>query len=243
MESDLTEGPVCLFDSGIGGLNLLAECVKRLPHRDFVYYADNDHVPYGNLSEREIQELADAAFAQIARLNPCAAVIACNTVTALCAERLRASHPFPILGIQPAVKPAVKAGGSCLILATEATVKSDSFRRLVATYGNGDTVAYPCKRLAEYIEENIFSLPDRLPEGLLPDFSPSAVVLGCTHYTFVKKAIENQYVCPIFDGMVGTADHLVEILGKFDPEPNRSPKITFIHGDFNKNRAIFESLN
>lgn len=243
MESELTKGPVCFFDSGIGGINLLAECVRRLPSRDFVYYADNDHVPYGNLSEQEIQSLADAAFAQIARLNPCAAVIACNTVTALCAERLRASYPFPILGIQPAVKPAVKAGGRCLILATEATVKSPSFRRLVAAYGNGETVAYPCRHLAEFIEENVFSLPDRLPEGLLPDFSPDTVVLGCTHYAFVKKAIKNKYGCPVFDGVVGTADHLVKILGNFDPEINQRPKIRFINGDFNKNRAIFERLN
>lgn len=233
---------VCVFDSGIGGINLLFGCVKKIPYLDFIYVADNGNVPYGNLPEGRIRALADAAFEKIAELNPCAAVIACNTVTALCAEQLRKKYGFPILGIQPAIKPAVRRGGRCLVLATAATLKSPSFRELLKRYGGENTVVYACAELAGYIEEHIFSLPDRLPEGLLPDLSADAVVLGCTHYAFASDTIKKRYGCPVFDGVVGTVDHLIDVIGKeyeIEPEPQ---KISFLGGDIDKNRAVFDLL-
>lgn len=234
---------VCVFDSGIGGLNLLYECAKKLPFVNLYYYADNYNVPYGNLPDEKLFPLVEAAFSKIACKNPAAAVVACNTVTARCIDFLRRKYPFPIVGIQPAVKPAVKVGGRCLVLATEATVKSVAFNKLLSQFPESDIFPYACRDLAEFVERNIFSLPEILPPHLLPDVCADSVVLGCTHYAFVRKQVENKYLCPVFDGMLGTADHLREILGICDHFSEKERIIAFLGGDFNKNREIFDKLN
>ncbi|MGN0814995.1 MAG: glutamate racemase [Candidatus Coproplasma sp.] len=234
--------PVCVFDSGIGGLTLFAECVKKYPGTDFAYFADNYNVPYGNLPPERIVELTESAFEKIASLNPEAAIIACNTATALCADRLRKRYDFPVLGIQPAIKPAAEAGGRILVLATCATVESDSFKALVARYGKGSVSVHACSQLAEYIEKNVVGYPCIDVGGFLPDVEADSVVLGCTHYTFVKNAIKNKYRCAIYDGIVGTADHLKPFLGISDPDSKNKQNIAFINGDFNKNRRVYEIL-
>ena len=88
---------------------MLGECIKRIPNKQFVYFADNFNVPYGNYSEEKILILANKIFSEIQQYNPIAAVIACNTVTAVCIEYLRNKYSFPIIGIQPAIKPAARA--------------------------------------------------------------------------------------------------------------------------------------
>jgi glutamate racemase len=103
-------------------------------------------------------------------------------------------------------------------------------------------VVYPCTGLAEYIEENIFNLPEKLPQGYLPDVSVSSVVLGCTHYIFIEEIIKKYYSCEVFDGIVGTADHLANILGIGDHSFKNYQKITFKNGNCTKNRDIFRHL-
>lgn len=232
---------VCLFDSGIGGLNLLAECVRRIPSADYAYFADNGNVPYGNLPPEKIGALVSAAFEGIAAINPDAAVVACNTVTAGCIAALRARYSFPVLGVQPALRQAFALGGSYLVLATDATRRSPSFSRLVKLYG-GRAVIAPCACLAGDIEKFIFSerlpmLADGLPRGRF-----SSVVLGCTHYVFIEKWVASRYGCPVFDGMAGTADHLAKILGISDHFSGKGGNISFFGGDITKNRTIFEYL-
>ena len=121
-------GPVCVFDSGIGGLNLLAECAALCPDRDFIYFADNDNVPYGNMTRARMRELVFGIFDEIAGCNPSAAVVACNTVTAAFIRDLRAAYPFPIVGIQPAVKQAAAAlkGFDAEIIEMHHTQKKDA---------------------------------------------------------------------------------------------------------------------
>ena len=148
--------PVCFFDSGIGGLNLLGECIKRIPNKQFVYFADNFNVPYGNYSEEKILILANKIFSEIQQYNPIAAVIACNTVTAVCIEYLRNKYSFPIIGIQPAIKPAAKNCRRCVVLATPATAHSTGICRLVERFGRGVTDVVACDKLAAYIENNVF---------------------------------------------------------------------------------------
>lgn len=245
-------GPVFVFDSGIGGLNLLYECVLRVPDAHYYFISDNKNVPYGNKSAEEIYRLTRKALDGIEKYNPAALVVACNTVTAQCIDKLRSDYAFPVIGIQPAVKPAAMHGGNCLVLATEATVHSDSFSSLVKRYGNGGFTVAGCRELAEYIEKNIFALPEKLPHGLLPDVKADGVVLGCTHYSYIKRQIEDYYQCPVFDGIVGTADHFAEIvgiydhfdtfLGKTDHLDISKLKVTFSCGDIAKNTAIFKKL-
>ncbi len=232
---------VCFFDSGIGGLGLLYECVHSLPRVDFIYFADNFRVPYGNLSKAEILKYTVEIFDEINKLNPAAAVVACNTVTAHCIEYLRKKYPFKIIGVQPAVKPAA-ACGKCIVLATEATAKSDSLNSLVKDYGKGVTEVFACRGLADYIEQNIFSLSESEIIKFLPDANTQGVVLGCTHYAFAGEVIGKYYNCPIFDGIKGTADNLTAKLGISDHCTARAHKIMFRGGDSAKNKAVFNML-
>ena len=233
---------VCVFDSGIGGLGVLYECVRRLPRVDFAYFADNYNMPYGRFGREELIKISNEKFTQIASYNPAAAVVACNTVTAQCIGFLRENFPFEIIGIQPAVKPASAVGGKCLVLATPSTAQSNSLHDLIGRFGSGETKVAPCSDLASYIEENVGNFNPAEVERLLPKESADSVVLGCTHYSFVKKIIKKHYNRPVFDGNAGTAEHLRAILGTFDHRHEKLPKIHFIGGDEEKNRRVFSNM-
>lgn len=245
-------GAVFVFDSGIGGLNLLCECALRVSGVRYYYVSDNANVPYGNKSADEIYRLTLQALDGIQKYNPAALVVACNTVTARCIDRLREKYGFPVIGIQPAVKQAAAVGGRCLVLATEATVESKAFSSLLSRFGDTEFVVDGCKDLARYIESNIFNLPQKLPSGLLPDEKVDSVVLGCTHYVYIERQIAEHYSCPVFDGIAGTADHFAEILGivdhfdtfsgKTDHCALKQLKINFLVGDMVKNKQIFKKL-
>lgn len=245
-------GNVIVFDSGIGGLNLLYHCQKKVPWAHYFYVSDSQNVPYGNRPPEEIAKLAFAALSGIEKLNPAALVVACNTVTAHCIDALRQRFTFPVIGIQPAVKQAAKVGGKCLVLATDATVKSTAFLNLVKAYAPADTKIFGSKALADYVEKNVLSLPDELPENLLPDLSPDTVVLGCTHYAYVKEQIIRRYNCPVFDGLEGTAanfrnrlgisDHFCPATGNYDHQTEETAKITFLGGNCEYNKQIMKYL-
>ena len=205
---------IVFFDSGVGGLTLLREFLRRYPWAECAYFGDNENAPYGNRSEAEICRLAAGAFEKIARLSPRAAVIACNTVTADCAEALRAEYSFPIVGVEPAVRPAAAAAGQgrILILATRATLASARVRELIRKHrGNCSVETYSPAALAGEIERNIFDLGCIRLSDFLPRGEYAAVVLGCTHYIFLRDRIAGYYGCPVFDGNIGTADHLARI--------------------------------
>lgn len=239
---EITKNPlVCFFDSGIGGLNLLYECIKKLPQVNFTYFSDSKRMPYGNLTHDELLKFTDEAFLKISELNPKAVVTACNTVTAECIEFLRQKYKFPIIGIQPAVKPASKVGGKCLILVTAATANSLSFKKLVEDYAK-DAEVYPCKNLAEYIEKNVFNLSRSEICDQLPKLKPDSVVLGCTHYVFAKDIISKFYGCPVFDGMEGTAERLRSVLQINGEKMAREQKILFCGGAEEKNRLVLDML-
>ncbi len=206
----LPKGGVAFFDSGIGGLTVLAACKSLLPNSTFYYYGDNGNAPYGNLSAKKIRRLVFCAFRKIAKRRPVAAVVACNTATALCVEDLRKKFPFPVVGAEPAVRLAAIAGGEVFVLSTRATYESSRFRALcrrVEIERGVSLRAYPCDGLAGAIERGIESgerdFFDHLPKG-----NPSSVVLGCTHYVYIKKEIADFYGCPVFDGNEGIARRL-----------------------------------
>lgn len=233
---------VAFFDSGIGGLTLLNECVRKLPNVDFIYFADNYNMPYGTKPAAEILRLVDKQFEAINLLNPEAAVIACNTVTAECANYLRHKYSFPIIGIQPAVKPAAVKGGKCVVLATPATAASAPVKELVEKFGNGRTEIIACPNLAAYIEQNIFSLDGSAITSILPQIKADSIVLGCTHYIFVEKHIAMYYGCRVYDGLAGTANRLCQILGNFDHFTEKLGKVSFSGGDTVKNAKVFDML-
>lgn len=221
----------------------MSACHKRHEELNLYYFADNFNMPYGNLPAERVLSLAENAFDLIKKVNPSAAVVSCNTVTALCINSLRKKYPFPVVGIQPAIKPAAARSKRCAVLATEGTAASKPISELVAKYGRGVTQVYPCKELAAYIENNIFNLDARAIEKFLPRIECDAVVLGCTHYIFLSEFISAHYGCPVYDGVDGTLDHLFKILGIGGQFCRGKGEITFMGGDVKKNFKIFNLLN
>ncbi len=204
-------GGIAFFDSGVGGLTVLDGCQKRFTDEKFYYFGDNERAPYGNLPPDLIRRYVHESFSVFEKLQVKAVVLACNTVTALCIDELRARYPFPIIGAEPAVVSAARRGGEVFVLTTRATFNSARFRglcqRVSQKYPQVLLKPYSCDGLAGGIEEHFadgfYDYSRFLPRG-----SPNAVVLGCTHYLYIKEKIKNFYGCEVFDGNEGIAQRL-----------------------------------
>lgn len=203
---------VGIFDSGVGGLNVLGACMRRLPDCRYYYYGDNRHAPYGSRSEGEILCFVRAALKKFRRLGVDAAVLACNTATAVCAERMRAEFSFPVIGMEPAVAPAARLCNNVLVLATPLTADSARLHALLARFPDCRFTVCPLPNLAGAIER-YFALGERLTiSDHLPPGHFDGVVLGCTHYPFFGREIGEFYRAPVFDGADGTANRLFSVL-------------------------------
>ena len=217
----IPKGGVAFFDSGIGGLTVLAECKKRQTEEIFYYYGDNHHAPYGNLPPKKIKRYVFRACRRFKRLKAKAVVLACNTATAVCVEELRKKFPFPIIGIEPAVFTAAAKGGKVLVLATRVTSESERVRslcgRAVKTFPDAQIQVCPCDGLAGAIEKN-FSDKNYDYTDYLPKERADVVVLGCTHYIYIVEQIRRFYRCPIVDGNEGIARQLFRVLDECEKE-------------------------
>ena len=177
--------PIGVFDSGLGGISVLRALRLRLPGEDFLYYGDSRHAPYGDKPLEAVQALCDDAVQWLLHRGVKAVVIACNTATAAAAAQLRARYPYvPIIGTEPALKPAAERhpGGHILVMATERTLHEEKYHLLSQQFETRAGVS------------NCWESRD-------------AVVLGCTHYPFLRSAIR-QIVGPdpeILDGSDGIA--------------------------------------
>ena len=211
-----------MFDSGAGGISVLRACVAELPHEHFRYFGDSAHAPYGDQGEERIRELSFDIVGKMVDEDAKAIVIACNTATSAAAQVLRDAYPqLPIVGIEPALKPAALAGGRILVLATEATVHLEKYHILAAKYGAEDMETVACSGLVELIEAG--NLDDPAIESYLQEKigylrgQVDNVVLGCTHYPFIKKQIAAVLGdVAFFDGAQGTAQQLKRRLVEFD---------------------------
>ncbi|MDO8448230.1 MAG: glutamate racemase [Rhodoferax sp.] len=193
--------PVGVFDSGIGGLSILKALRTELPHEDFVYLADSaPHAPYGERDNAHVIERSRAITAHLrARYDIKALVIACNTATAAAIHLLRDEHPdLPIIGVEPALKPAVAHSRTRRIgvMATRSTLASAKFRALVDSLaGQADFICQPCDGLADAIErEDTIKMIALCAycTGAIGQFGTKygqidTLVLGCTHYPFVSE--------------------------------------------------------
>ena len=189
--------PIGVFDSGVGGVSVLREIRRELPGEDLVYVADSGYAPYGDRAATYIEERAFAIMDFLVAHPVKAAVVACNTVTGVAVERLRARFDLPIVAIEPAVKPAVTTTktGIVGVLATTVTLESPNLIRLLATYAAGTTVvSQPCPGWVELVERGDTSSPDarRAVERFvrpLVEQGADTLVLGCTHYVFLQPLI------------------------------------------------------
>ena len=204
--------PIGIFDSGIGGLSVLKALRAELPCEDFIYIADSSHAPYGERSDTYVVNRSMAITAYLVKQNIKALVVACNTATAAAIEALRATYPkLPIIGVEPALKPAVQLSQTKHIgvMATRSTLASARFAALLAAHNDqADFTLLACDGLAEAIERSGQS-PDATEliaacariigaTGLFDTENESktgidTVVLGCTHYPFAAQYIA-QYI-------------------------------------------------
>lgn len=208
-----------VLDSGVGGVSTLRELVRLMPGERFLYYGDSKNAPYGTKAEDEIRTLTTKAAGFLLEKGIKELVIACNTATSAAAAQLRQTLDIPVIGIEPAVKPAGEAvrGGVMLVMATPATIRQEKLRLLIEKYGK-NTVLLPCPGLMEFAER--MELEGEALEGYLAKlFEPyrsmqiDAAVLGCTHYPFLKKAIAKALPgTALFDGNEGTARQARRVL-------------------------------
>ena len=212
------------FDSGIGGITVLHQALKQLPNEDYIFYADTLHVPYGEKSKDEVRGYVFQAVDFIAQQGVKALVIACNTATSIAVEELRQKYDFPILGIEPAVKPAIQnceeKQKKVLVMATELTLKEEKFCNLVRRLDHKDFVeSIPMPglvRLAEKFEFDEESVESYLKTSLahLDLMQYGTVVLGCTHFPYFEKIIRKVFPegVDVISGSIGTAKNLKRIL-------------------------------
>jgi glutamate racemase len=186
-----------VFDSGVGGLSVLKHIRALLPRHRLLYVADSGHVPYGDKTADYIRERSLSLTRFLLHQGAAAIVIACNTATAAAAAPLRARFTIPIIGMEPAVKPAVAAtrSGVVGVLATVGTLESAKFAALLDQYaGDVEIVTQACPGLVEQVEAGELDTPAtraliaRYTQPLL-ERGADTFVLGCTHYPFLKPAI------------------------------------------------------
>ncbi len=219
----LSEYPIGVFDSGVGGISVLADLVKLMPHEHFWYFGDTLHAPYGTKSPDEVRGYCMDIAQQMLKLPVKAIVIACNTASSAGAQLMRDTFDLPIIAMEPALKPAseMRHGGRILVMATPNTLRLPKFQQLYARYGAG-AVPVPCPGLMEYVE----NMDDQGARKYLQDLFSSyfdkgpvdAVVLGCTHYVFLKPLIR-ELLPPqtaVIDGNAGTARQLRRVLESRD---------------------------
>ena len=192
------ESPIAVFDSGLGGISVLRELRRQLPQERFLYFGDSANAPYGTRPTEEIRALTLKNAERLFSMGAKALVLACNTATSAAVDELRARYPEKIIiGIEPALKPAVDRhpNGKILVMATEATLRERKFAALMERDGAHCQICKcPCPALVELVERGQTSgdaveaaLRGYLADYLLPP--PDAVVLGCTHYPFLRAVV------------------------------------------------------
>lgn len=215
-----------IFDSGIGGLSTLPAVKRALPRADILYYADEKNVPYGEKSPAEILSFSMTAVDFLVSKGAQAIIVACNTATSVAIIPLREKYesgdrPIPIIGMEPAVKPALGIGGGrVLVAATPVTVRGGKLRALIERFDpDRITDTLPLPVLVRLAENELFGT-DEADEYIKKELSGfdlpkySALVLGCTHFNYFKDSFRR--ILPpdtqIVDGVEGTVRRLVSRL-------------------------------
>lgn len=212
---------VAVFDSGVGGISVLRELVALMPEENFLYYGDSANAPYGDRPTAQVRQLTMNAADMLMNRGVKALVVACNTATAAAITQLRQTYPDTIIiGIEPALKLAYDRfhAGKVGVMATQVTLREEKFAQQLERFPDMQVSLIPAPGLVERIEAGLADAPETqaLLQQLLAPYAGKldALVLGCTHYPFVKQTI-----CRILgdqttllDGSVGTARHTMRRL-------------------------------
>ena len=210
---------IAFFDSGIGGLSVLHHAMKILPQEEFIFYADEDNVPYGTKSPEEVLDCVDAAFKFLIAQRVGAIVVACNTATSVAVKIMREKYSLPIIGMEPALKLALDTfpDRKVLVTATAITITGEKIRRLIKNLhaeNLAELKALP--KLVEFAERQEFNSAavEKYLRGELATYDLekfSSLVLGCTHFNYFKDTLRK--ILPphvkILDGNTGTINELI----------------------------------
>ena len=214
------EHPIGVFDSGVGGISALRAMIRTLPQERFIYYGDTANAPYGTKETEEVIRAVRQVTDKLLERNIKALVIACNTATGAAAYTLRRELTIPVIGMEPALKPAseLRESGDILVLATPLTLHQEKFNRLMEKYGTG-AVRVPCTGLMELVEQENWTGAKKYLEEVFALYDlkrVDAVVLGCTHYVFLKDMIRKMLPerIAITEGSDGTARQLKNVLAR-----------------------------
>ncbi len=211
-----------VFDSGMGGISVLKEMKKLMPQENYIYYGDSKNVPYGKKTKEELESICFEIGDYFIEKGVKAIVIACNTATSVVVNEFRERYDIPIIGVEPALKPAIEIykDGKIVVLATEVTLREEKFNNLMDTYiDQAEIIKVPAPKLVELVEngkiegEEVEVAIKKLFKNI--DIKEIAsVVLGCTHYVFLKDAIKKVLGenIMLIDGGLGTALHVKNIL-------------------------------
>lgn len=220
----MNNAPIGIYDSGLGGLTVWREVRRLLPEESLLYLGDGKNCPYGSRSREEVQALADAAVGRLVEEGCKLVVVACNTATAAAIDYLRAKYAsLPIVGMEPAVKPACQntRSGVVGVLATERSLEGDLFRRTAARYGHDvEVISVPGTGFVELVENDLEHTPeaDRTVAAAMSGIvahNADQIVLGCTHYPFLIDAIRRAvagHEVTIIDPSPAVARHTLELL-------------------------------
>jgi len=250
--------PVGFFDSGLGGASVLREALRLLPNENYIYYGDNANAPYGDRTEDEITALTFRCAHRLVDMGVKAIVLACNTATATCINQIRSEFSIPVISIEPAIKPAcsLPGTGKVLMMATKATTHLERYLRLRQRMPDPERVInIPCPGIVERIESGRLGAEDY--DDLFADYlapykgmEVDAIVLGCTHYIFIKDAFRRNAKlhltgnCQLIDGNEGTVRQLGRVLDARGLVNNKgSGSVTFCtSGDRERLKPIFDML-
>lgn len=247
---NIKNSPIGFFDSGVGGLSVMKEAISIMPNEDFIYFGDSKNAPYGIKELEEVRSLTLNATDFLLKKGVKAIVVACNTATSAAIEVLRDKYKDTIIiGIEPALKPAVKLNreGNIIIMATPMTLRERKFKALMDKYKNEcSIISLPCAGLVEFIEQGTLDgeeLENYLKEKFKPYLSEdiATIVLGCTHYPFIKETLSKVVGkdVPIIDGGLGTSKELKRKL-KFKGclRDNEEKGKIVIYNSINDNKII-----
>lgn len=230
-----------LFDSGVGGITVLSDALKQINDADFIYYADTQNVPYGTKTKDEVRGYVLNAARFLISRGAGVLVVACNTATSVAIEDLRQKYPIPIIGMEPAVKPAVEnhKDKRILVTATALALKEEKLKRLISKLDCEDIVdLLPLPELVRFAEKSEFDT-DKVPAYLKDELSRfdlsqyQTIVLGCTHFIYFRpvfRALLGPEI-DIIDGNRGTVNKLIATLADLNAPPDGGGQVTWYQSD------------
>ena len=230
---------IAFFDSGIGGLSVLHHALKILPNEEFIFFADEDNVPYGTKTREQVLGYVDAAFEFLITQNVGAIVVACNTATSAAVRAMREKYSLPIVGMEPAIKKALDMypAQKILVTATEITIKGEKIFNLIDRLNAREFVELKSlQKLVEFAERMEFNSAE-VENYLRGEFEGynfenfSSVVLGCTHFNYFKDTMKK--ILPphikFVDGNAGTLNYLIKLANLKSEPAKKIPHVEYFY--------------